>query len=181
LKNTFQFEMEGGFFAGFFKSDTELLGGSEAFVAIFAQGAHDDIFESARDLRITSDLARWDRMIGEVTSDDFHRRAASERDFAREHLVKDHAHAVKVGASVQFFAFGLFWGHIIRSSTDHPEHGQCGFAFVSFGLLDLGDPKVADFDEFVLSGDMGEHDVFGFEIAVDDLAVVGEMKGREDL
>ena len=97
-------------------------------------------------------------------------RIAIEWGNAREHFVGDAPHRIEVGRWRDDFVFELLRRHISRRSR-HIVAFRC-FArgarfFVVFGY-DLGDAKVEHLDEVAGEPDaIAEHDIGGFEIAMD--------------
>ena len=97
---------------------------------------------------------------------------------ACEGFKKDDAKGVDIGlgGSAFAFAFDLFGGHIQRTAKGFSCLGDrafCGGA---------GDAEVKEFEDFFAVG-VGavKEEVFGFEIAVNDLALVDVLKGGTEL
>ena len=94
-----------------------------------------------------------------------------------EKLVGDDAEGVDVGAGVDFggVAGGLFGGHVVEGSEEGTDFGSGGGG-VEVGVGGFGEAEVEDFG---LAG-VGDEDVGGFQIAVDDALGVGVVDGVGD-
>ena len=148
---------EDGFDLGF-----EFGGVLVAEVGGFFQGAEDDLVEADVDLDFGGG---WGEGVG--------------GEFAGEHLVEDDAEGVDVGAVVDGVGGGaLFGGHVLGGAHDRGAVVVFrGPWSVIRGGNDASEAEVGDFD---LAG-LSEEDVFGFDVAVDDAAVVGVLEGVADL
>lgn len=93
-----------------------------------------------------------------------------------EHFVGNASHGIKVRLWCHRFVAELFGGHIFGRADEFI------FDFIVFFGDDFSDAEVEDFDEVARLTDAGEeHDIGGFEVAVDKAEVVGFLKGRKDL
>ena len=99
---------------------------------------------------------------------------------AGEKLIKQHAQRVDVASGVDIRAAvgGLFGGHIERRADHLGKAGEEGF----LGQLlpqGLGDAEVDDLDD---GGrvELSDHDVGGFQVAMDDALLVGVLDGVAD-
>ncbi len=90
-----------------------------------------------------------------------------------EHFEEDAAEGIEVGAVVEDDA-GLpeFWGGVFWGS-----HGGGGGGGAGGGVAELGEAEVGEFESTVL----GDEEVSGFDIAVDDAVLVSEVEGVADL
>ena len=108
-----------------------------------------------------------------------------ERSPAHEHFVKNDAKSVQVRASIDVLSQRLLRSHILRRAIDHSYFGQCFMLFSSFfaDLRDrhLRDAKVEHLDEIRVCIPRNEHDVFGFQVSVDDAQTVGASERGRDL
>ncbi len=87
---------------------------------------------------------------------------------AGEHFVSDDAESVDVGGRAGL-AHELFGGEVVDGADDGGGIGRGG------GGLDFGDAEIDEFGGDVFAAGK-EHDVFGFDVAVDD---AGAMSGFE--
>ncbi len=103
-------------------------------------------------------------------------QAAAKRDVSDGELVHHDAHRVDIDAVVDFFAiFDLFGCGVFEGSED----GACGGFFIDI-IEEFGDAEVCEFWRVGVRPVGGEHDVAGFEIAVDDAFAVGVCKGIKE-
>jgi len=101
-----------------------------------------------------------------------HRRLPLEGQGAGEHFVGHDAEGVDVAPLVERIACELLGAHVRRRADDGALTREFGFARVGF-VAALGDAEVENFDEVALSGSVRDHNVFRFEIAMDDASRVG--------
>ena len=98
---------------------------------------------------------------------------ASERVHPGEDLVEHHPEREDIGLAVRLggVARGLLGRHVGRRAHHRTEAGSLGVGLVAVVVLDqlLRQPPVHDVDD----PEVVDHDVFGFEIAVDHALVVG--------
>src|SRR5205085_7243668 len=93
----------------------------------------------------------------------YRRQLTGERGLAVQQLVKDHAERVDVGARVDGLALHLLWPHVRRRA----DHAACrGQALLV--VDELGDSEVED----LRLASVGDEDVVGLDVAVDDAEVV---------
>ena len=91
---------------------------------------------------------------------DRHSRVAGERRTAGEHLVQHAAGGIQVGAHVDGLAASLLGREVLRGA-DH----ALGLGHRGSGIVErAGDAEVHDLDHALL----GDHDVAGLDVAVDD-------------
>ena len=96
------------------------------------------------------------------------------RQSAREHLVQHHAHGINVRAMIHRAAQDQrLRGHEVRGAHDHAALGEPDGA----GLQGFGQAKVGDF-HLAFGAD---HDVGGFDVAVDDAFAVRVVQGIADM
>lgn len=93
-------------------------------------------------------------------------------------FVKDHTKGIDIGlcGGAFAFAFDLFGRHVQRASK--------GFSCLRDGAFcgDARDAKVEELEDFFALGRSAmEKEIFGFEVAVDDLALMDVMKGGAEL
>ncbi len=110
-------------------------------------------------------------------------RRPVEGPSADDHLVEDAAERPEIGARIRTLAFELLRRHV-RDGADHRPLGAQGRCSgrrraVEFGLRAaelLGETEVEH-----LGAVLGEHDVAGLEVAVDDRTTVRRLHGLGDL
>ena len=127
---------------------------------------------AGRDRKIRPDLARIARLRVQDLVDERRDRFARKRASAGQQLVENDAQGEQVRASVDLLAADLLGRHV-RGAADHlarPRHvgrGRGG---------ELADAEVGDLHAAVL----GDQDVPGLDVAVDDVALVrvGQSLGR---
>jgi hypothetical protein len=120
----------------------------------------------------------------EDAAEDFYDGVALEEAFACEHFVQHDAEGENIGAFVGGLAFGLLGGHVGGGAEDGTgygsTHGERGGVFgvdVGGRLHRLREAEVEDFDD-AFGGDL---DVGGFEVAVDDVLLVGGFDAVDEL
>ena len=134
----------------------EFLAGLETLAAVFGRCLPDDLHERRGDGGGSSgaveDLGVQDR--GQLTG---------ERRLTMQQLVQDHAQRIDVGRGVDRLALHLLRRHV-RGGADHaPGCGQAVFV-----VDQLRDAEVEDLGLAAV----GDEDVVGLQVAVDDLVVV---------
>ena len=103
-------------------------------------------------------------------------REFPQREFAGQHLVKDHPERVDVSPTVHVWRFlDLLGCHVVRGADDLLGLGQRGR--FGFAPQDFGDAEVHDLHP----APRIEENVFRFDVAVDDAFVVGELERLADL
>lgn len=129
----------------------------------------------------------------EMAAHDFDRVFAVERRATAGHFVHDDAECVEVGECIDFFAGGLLGRHVDGGSDGAAGHGELTVFAEGVGVVgvvdklgfvlgfEFGDAEIEDFYEVSLLADDGQEDVFGFEVAVNDTAVVCLGQAFEDL
>ncbi len=154
-----------------------------AKVAIFFEGAIDDVFEFGGEIGIEAD---WrDGGAIENRFEDEGTGVAAEGERARGHFVEDDAKREEVAARVHFFAADLFGGHVGDSAESGAGAGEmfvartlrgsgveCGFSAGRDSGSHFCEAEVEDF----CSAAFGDQDVRGFYVAVDD---TGGVSGVE--
>jgi len=134
-----------------------------AIVGIFCQTAHDDTVEFSRQRGVVARRRR--RLHGDNLGTDGRDRGTIERTVSCDQLIENNADGKDVGAMVLRFSLDLF-GRKIGGSSD-----QAG------GAGNLGgetrDAKVTEFDLTLV----GDEDVGGFDVAVDDAGFVSAAQG----
>ncbi len=90
---------------------------------------------------------------------------------AGQHLVEQHAQAVKVGAGVHRLAADLLGAHVARRADGQPGAGHDGVAAESFGDAEVGQHRAAVF---------AKQNVLGLDVAVDDVPAVGVLESASD-
>ena len=103
---------------------------------------------------------------------DRHRRLAPERGTPGQHLVQHHPGGVEVGTGVDGFALGLLGGEVGGGAEDR---GCLGDRRRRVGD-GAGDAEVHDLDLVVL----GDHDIAGLDVAVDDARAVRVLERLQD-
>ena len=104
------------------------------------------------------------RHLRHVLIGDRHSRVAGERRTAGEHLIQHAAGRVQVGAHVDGLAASLLGREVLRGA-DH----ALGLGHRRSGVVErAGDAEVHDLDHALL----GDHDVAGLDVAVDDAHVM---------
>ena len=73
----------------------------------------------------------------------------------------------------------LLWCHVVRRADRGARAGQVAACGVEpqHDVLDLGDPEVQKLHEVCLAATSGQEDVVGFDVPVDDAALVGKSQG----
>src|SRR5204863_3158483 len=108
-------------------------------------------------------------------------RDAFERQATREHFVDDNAKRIDIAAHVElFFALELLGAHVRGRTKNSALNRELLLALRVFGPA-LSDAKVQNFNNVFLAGALGQKDVCGFEIAMDDALVVRLLEGTADL
>ena len=102
---------------------------------------------------------------------DLDRRVAVERLAAGEHLVEQDAGGVDVGAGVGDAALDLLGGEVGDGADQQAVASRCG----SCRRDRPGQPEVGDLDPAVV----GEQDVLGLHVAVDDAGLVRGAEGGQ--
>ena len=101
-----------------------------------------------------------------------------ERSTSRDHLVEDHPQRIDVGALVDLLRVGDLLGrHELRRAHDERAHA----AAILVGLHEPRDAEVEDLDVIARLFLVGEEDVVGLEVAVDDTGAVRSVERRGDL
>jgi hypothetical protein len=99
---------------------------------------------------------------------------APESPLASEHFVKDRAERKDVAAAVEFLAFDLLGRHVLERADDGAVFGDgrtggdVGEGYGAGG----SDGRLREAEVEELGAGFGEHNVAGFQIAVDDAAAV---------
>ncbi len=166
---------ERGFSGGdFFEIGEHFLGGLVAHFAFFGHGDFDDFADACAEFG--DDMIGRDEVFFEVFVHDGGGGGGVKGDASGDHVVEGGAEGIEVGALVDVeLAADLFGGDVIGCAV--------GFARLGFGLggFDIGgftgETHVGEFgDSFG-----GDHDVFGFDVAVDKTGLVGVDEGFGDL
>jgi hypothetical protein len=146
-----------------------LRGAARALRGVLLQQAQDQGFEAGRAVRPVP--GRRDRRRVQVLADDRHRLVAHERRPAADHLVQHGAEAVEVRLGRDLAAHRLLRRHVVHGADHHPRLRQPRTVH--------GDreAEVADHRPAVL----GEPDVAGLEVAVDDALRVREFQTQASL
>ena len=160
----------------------ELLGGLESIVPVRFQAVRDELLERLGDLGI--DLSERGRgLFGSLLNLGDSAVGALGPPLPRKHVVEDQPHGVEIGSLVGNLAAELLGGHVLEGADDGTGHGVAmnlspcrGFRNVELrlSLLDhfagrARDPEIHDVGVAVR---LGDHDVCGLEIAMDDTGVV---------
>ena len=147
-----------------------------------ARVAGDDAFEPLWQGGV--ELGDPRRHVLEDRRDEGDERVAVERPRAGDHLVEHDAEGEDVRAVVDGAPLGLLGRHVGGGAEDHALHGQCASVVSRLtsgpgaGLLaQLGETEVEDLDVLVV----GDHDVAGLEVAVDQATLVGRPERLGDL
>jgi len=143
----------------------ELLTGLEALAAVLGSRLPDDLHDRRRNRR------RGARPVEDLRVQ--HRgQLARERRLAVEQLVEDHAERVDVGRGVDGLALHLLRGHVSRRADHAPGRGQAVLV-----VDQLGDAEVEDLGLAAV----GDQDVVGLHVPVDDLVVVRDPDRGQEL
>ena len=148
----------------------ELVGGLVPGVAGLGQGVEDDGVDVLGEL--LGEPRRRDRRLAHVLVGDGDRAVAGERRPAGQQLEEHAAGGVQVGARVDGLALGLLGREVLRRADDGLGLGH---RRVGVGHR-AGDAEVHDLDGAVV----GDHDVRGLDVAVDDAVAVAVGEGVED-
>jgi hypothetical protein len=151
----------------------QLFAGGEALFGLFGEAASDDLVEFGGDIESFGEKGGRGRK--EVVFEDLVDGAVASGDLkgcvAEEAFVEGSADAVDIATMIDGASVELF-GRKIGGGSD--EDACFGEFFFLFGA---GDPKVGEFDDTCT----GEHDIGGFDIAVDNALLMGVMEGIEEL
>src|SRR5579862_312892 len=129
----------------------------------------DDGVEPGMDGRI--ELARGDRFFVDDFVDDGGDVLAGEGLFTGDHFVEQNAERENVATAVHHFAFNLLGRHVTGRAHD------VGGLLNGAELQNFGGAEVGDFYRVIGS----EHQVGGLDVAMNDVAVVGELQGAAGL
>lgn len=157
---------------------SEVFGGLEALFGLFGECAMEKGLEFSRPRdRRASFVEQGDGSV-DVFIENTKCIARQKGRFACERLKKHDAQGVQVRASVSFFgvALDLFGRHVQRRAKNGSCACEGGFA------CDACDAKVEDLGLifFLVWVDL-DKDIFGFEIAMDDVLAVNVIESRTDL
>ena len=158
----------------------------EAQVAIFFEGAIDQVFEARRQIGIEAHRRR-----GCAREDGFENQArgvSAKRQRAGGHFIEDHSERKKIAAGVHFLAANLFGGHVRDGAQRGAGAGEM------FGRSALGGGRIrrgrrrgraGNFGEAEIQNlgvaALGDKDICGFDVAVDDSRLVRGIEGVGDL
>ena len=101
-----------------------------------------------------------------------HAVRADEREAAREHLEREHAHGIDVRAAIDVVAHHLLRRHVSGRADRQPNCGEVGRL--------AGSPSKAEVREHRASVGVDQH-VGRLEVAMDDAGVVGVLQSVSDL
>ena len=110
----------------------------------------------------------------QVLGEDGERVVAVEGQAAGGELVEHDAEGVEIGAAVDFFAQRLLGRHVGDGAGDAALAGDAD------GALADGEAEIDELDRGG-AGAVGEEDVGGFEVAVDEAVLVGVAEGFAEL
>ncbi len=112
---------------------------------------------------------RHDLVVSDLTQR-LHRRFPLEWRTAGQHFVEDRAQRIDVGGRPDILGMSarLFGGHVAGRAHDLAQLGLTAVRFEPLGQAEIGDLGDAI---------LGEQNVGGLQIAVDDSGVVGELDG----
>ena len=155
--------------------------GVESLLGILLEAVADDALEAGRDVLVGD---------GEIRriflQDRRHRvggRVAVEGALAREHLVEDRAEGEDVGARVGGLAAHLLGRHVAERAHDDAglrargRGREVGGLATLLGVRQLGEAEVEDLHPAVV----GDEDVLGLEVPVDDPLLVRRREAVDDL
>ncbi len=171
-----------GILGGALECGVHILGVLEAFVGVFGEDFGDHIVEFFGGLEGGEALVWAGWGVPDLGEHDGKAVALvevvhiDEGMLAGKHLVKHDANGVKIGACVDGAVQALFGGHVEGGSDDD----LCG-AVVALVFEKVGDAEVDQFDKERIVVAFDDKDIFGFDIAVDDIFGVGELKGETEL
>jgi hypothetical protein len=96
------------------------------------------------------------------------RDVAVERTSARQELEEDHAEGIEVGSGVDRLSEHLLGRHVLGRTQRLAYDGERLHAGLRVRRFEPRDAEVEQLDEVALSFVLDQHDVLGFEVAVDD-------------
>lgn len=153
-------------------------GGGGAAGGVFAEEAHDPGAEVGGEVLAFG--AEVGRLVVEVGVEDLAGFGGLEGGASGEAVVEAHAEGVEIGGDAGRGAAEDFRGDVFGG--DEEVGGVEGLAFGEVtGGEEGGGAEVEDFEEEAAAGFLGEHHVFGFEVAVDEGLGVDGGGALEDL
>ena len=159
----------------------QLAGAARPAVRGFGQALLHHLLDAGRHLDLGGHERERRRLLGGVGQQHVHRRAAGERQPARQQLVEDDADAVQVAAMVHLLAAGLLRAHVARRAD-----GELGAACRDLGELrrgvdQLGQAEIHDLEHLVGRVRIDDHQVGRLQIAMDDALGVGRLQDLAQL
>ena len=99
-----------------------------------------------------------------------------------EHLKHQHPQRIEVTTAIQALCLRLLGTHVLRSTTDNARISHSGGSGgAHLPVKELGRSKVEDFAEFVSIRILGDHDVLGLDVAVNDIVGVSLCQGMANV
>src|SRR5476649_202239 len=148
----------------------KLLGGAIAALGIAFERAVHPSLQYGRDRRIH--LPRRHRIVQQAVIHDGKRIWPGKWRLPGEHFIQHHAQRVDVAAGIAPLTFYLFGGDVFGRSHDLRQLGERETPASGLG----GDAEVDELDLVVLV----DHDILGFQIAVDHAVGVNVVQGVAD-
>ncbi len=135
---------------------------------VFAQAFQANLLHVRRHMGFVT--RRPHRLAEAHAQERLHWRAAGKRRLPRQHLVQHRSERIDVGCRAESVvrAFGLFGRHVVGRADD-----LAGLRMRIALLVQQGQPEVGDLGFAAVI----QEDVAGFDVAMNDAALVGEVHG----
>jgi hypothetical protein len=159
----------------------ELLRREVAIVGLLLERLHDDVREAGGEALARHALVERDRRLRHVELDVLHRRLRVVRELAGQDLVQDRRERVDVAARVELLALRLLGRHELGRPEHHALLREHDAARAKLALGHLGETEVEHLREIPAAVLVGEEDVLGLQVAVNDAEAVGLVQGAADL
>ena len=147
--------------------------------AVIGTGGHETCDPGAEPRGdVGGDLVKGDDFVIDVFVDDFGHGGAVEGFFAGQGFVKDAAEGIEVGAFIDGLASELLGRHVV----DGAEDGAADVLGLFAGFeSDACEAEVDDLGLHATAGEAFDFDVFGFDVAVENVALVSCQQAFQGL